>query len=484
MSPQQITQDFSQVKFSHEKKSAASLTATERIEGVRACIAQTHAFDTPKDFLTVSGFLHGDWVENPLLPAQWNDSAQGLLAGILEYMLEDVYFSQHSFNAPNRRTANVSRLNDLWVDCDPHSLNPAVPKKMALAWALTILEENGVPAPTLWRDSGRGFYLIWLLEDTLATPATMAIWQGIEDNLVQLLKVSGGDTKAKDLSRVLRPAFSINSKSGTTVKDHVVSEERYTLQTMQDVFGVVMGKTKARASSNWGKGRKRKKVWDPKGQNPLAGKFPSRGPWKVQPKDYSTPSLGWARARDIEILNSVRGGMKQGDRQTTLFIYAQSLITAGYRQQVINDGLSLNRTFDPPLPEKEARHALRSPRLSNPGYRGAYRFRTKRIIEEMEITPEEQTRLTTLIGQGEKDRRKGTVVNATALKVQEVFEAMPGATQMQLAEAVGKSQQVVSNSLKALGLKTVSKRGRKRASNTPQTPVHQGFRITPLIPWG
>ena len=276
---------------------------------------------------------------------------------------------------------------------------------------------------------------------------------------------------------------SINSKSGTTVSDHVVSEERYTLQTMQEVFGVVVKKTKPRAKSNWGKGR-RKKAKHPKGQNPLAGKFPSRGPWKVQPKDYSTPSLGWARARDIEILNSVRGGMKQGNRQTTLFIYAQSLITAGYRQQVIHDGLSLNRTFDPPLPEKEARHALRSPRPSNPGFRGAYRFSTRRIIEEMEITPEEQTRLTTLIGQREKDRRKGSVVNATAIKVQEVFEAMPGATQKQLAEVLGLKQPTVSHALKALGLRTVSKRGRKRASNTPQILTQQGFRIIPLIPCG
>jgi len=139
-----------------------ALSQNFRLQEIRDCIAETHAFDGPEDWLTVSGRITGaDWKDCPLLPFQWQDTDQQLLPGILEQCIENLYFSQHSFSIPRRRNATTNRLNALFVDIDQYK--GELSKQEALGMALDTIEANGVPAPTFWRDSGRGFYLVWLL---------------------------------------------------------------------------------------------------------------------------------------------------------------------------------------------------------------------------------------------------------------------------------------------------------------------------------
>ncbi|MFU7518139.1 DNA-binding response regulator, partial [Clostridium sp. HCS.1] len=69
--------------------------------------------------------------------------------------------------------------------------------------------------PNLIVDSGRGLYLIWLINSVPGK--ALPLWKAVEEYLYSVLKRFGDDRQALDPTRVLRVPGSINSKSGTYV---------------------------------------------------------------------------------------------------------------------------------------------------------------------------------------------------------------------------------------------------------------------------
>lgn len=145
---------------------------------------------------------------------------------------KDLYISMNTFYKPQRRIENLKELNALYIDLDIYNT------KFSKEQILMDLEKNyygsKIPIPSLVVDSGRGLYLIWLIN--FAPYKALPLWKAIEEYLYKNLKEFGADRKALDCTRVLRAIGTINSKSNTEVKILDFYNYRYDLREIQKEF--------------------------------------------------------------------------------------------------------------------------------------------------------------------------------------------------------------------------------------------------------
>lgn len=399
------------------------------VVALQECLERTYRHVESDEYEFLSGpDANGKWRDTPLVPEQWDHSSQLILPGISESNLTDLYFSQNSFYRPQRRNSTVRRLNALYVDLDSYKIG--LDPTMALSHALEILEASNIPAPTEWRSSGRGIYLIWLLNGQRAWPEFHAVWDACQAELIEWLKPLGADAGAKDAARVLRPDGTTNSKvPGFVVYSKPISEEEYTLETMANALGVP-----------WPKKGKRKRQ--------RIGRRPVAKPFSTATGAFSLRTLGYARMRDLETLNSLRGGFRQGLRNRVLFCYAASARLVGWDEYLVQQEImAVNSEFILPLPISEVKSVVKS---SSKGYK----FYTATIIDWLGISSDEQQQLSVTISTKEKYRRERSARNETTYTVLDAYNRMPGARQIDIAEAIYKSQPTVSKALASLGLCT------------------------------
>ena len=137
------------------------------------------------------------------------------------------YITQSEFTQPNRRIVNLWRLGVVWLDMDTYktawgSERDIDRQTRDLLW---ILADKGYPEPSLIMSSGRGLYVKWFHEGLprMALPR----WNAVMRQITQEMAEWGSDAAAKDASRVLRIAGTVNSKSGEVAKVlHVTPDER------------------------------------------------------------------------------------------------------------------------------------------------------------------------------------------------------------------------------------------------------------------
>ena len=308
-----------------------------------------------------------------------------------EWMGENVYFSQGTFYRPARRIDTIRQLRSLYVDLDVYTkgLNPD--------WVLGKLEYEFfgdiLPDPNMVIFSGRGLVLIWNI-DPIPYQA-MPLWKAVETYFVDQLKDLGADPKAADPARVFRIAGSVNAKNGAIVRAEYRHEYRYDIHQIQFDYLPELEPKK------------------------LQEKKPGRKPRII--RLFNTYTLHLARARDIAKIVEIREGDVGNCRENICFLYRY--YTCCYTddpEHALEDTISLNEEFTIPLPRKEVINATkcaekawkaRSDAKANEaaramGYPGAgYNIKNKSLIEWMNITPEEQRELSTIIGPQEKRRR-------------------------------------------------------------------------------
>ncbi|MBI6019186.1 DNA-binding response regulator, partial [Clostridium perfringens] len=145
---------------------------------------------------------------------------------------ENIYITLNTFYKPCRRLENIKELNTLFIDLDYYKTGKTKDQ------VLMNLEKNyfnqSIPIPNYVIDSGRGMYLIWIIN---AVPSkALPLWKAVQEYLYNQLKYFGADRQALDATRILRVPGSINSKSKTVVNILDEYEYIYDLREIQNGF--------------------------------------------------------------------------------------------------------------------------------------------------------------------------------------------------------------------------------------------------------
>ena len=129
----------------------------------------------------------------------------------------NIYISQSGFNRKEGRSVqNVAVLPVIFVDIDNYKVPELADKTPEEVLEIILEDSPWMPRPTLLASSGRGVYLIWILEEPLGQE-DLPNWQAVEKLLVGKLKSHGADQQVTDAARVLRICDSTNLESGKTV---------------------------------------------------------------------------------------------------------------------------------------------------------------------------------------------------------------------------------------------------------------------------
>lgn len=330
---------------------------------------------------------------------------------------EDFYCSINNFYAPGKQSSKyVKGLNALVVDLDYYNIDHL--KGLTAEQVIGLLEMDlKFPTPTYYVDSGRGLYIIWLLEKTHATDKSKKYWRSIEKTLIEYFEPFGADKKVKDPARVFRMIGTINSKTGRRVR--LISPVNQTLQ--EYCLNPIRYEMSDIAEYFWG-------IQEEK-------KTPVKTPKKAVKKESKVVSLKniltlhYKRCKDLERLVELRVNKPlEGMREQLLFIYRLQLLMANIEpENALKMVLKLNRKLLDPLDENEVINATKSAednaeiyfrlkkkyndemRLSLNQYlsnNGVYLYKNSTIIKEFEITSDEMEQMEILIDSNEKNRRK------------------------------------------------------------------------------
>lgn len=286
---------------------------------------------------------------------------------------ENVYITLNTFYKPCRRLECIKELNGVYIDLDYYKT------KYTKDQIIMNLEENYfnkiIPATNYILDSGRGLALIWLINKVPSK--ALPLWKAVQEYLYSQLKEFGADRQALDATRILRVPGSINSKSKTVVSIIDEYDYIYDLREIQREYLPELKTTEKK------KGR-------PKKINYI----------------YRERSLYYARIQDITKLCELREYDLRGHREIILFLYRYYLCSFTEDvQKALGDVLELNSMFIYPLKENEVIRATRSAEKCYLDKNKEYKYKNETLIEILEITEYEETKMSTIISKNEYKRR-------------------------------------------------------------------------------
>lgn len=287
---------------------------------------------------------------------------------------ENIYITLNTFYKPCRRLENIKELNTLFIDLDYYKTGKTKDQ------VLMDLEKNyfnqSIPIPNYVIDSGRGMYLIWIIN---AVPSkALPLWKAVQEYLYNQLKYFGADRQALDATRILRVPGSINSKSKTVVNILDEYEYIYDLREIQNGFLPEL------------------KPYEKKKGRPSKINY-----------IYRERSLYYGRIQDIIKLCELREYDLKGHRELILFLYRYYLCSFTEDiEKALSDVLELNSMFRQALSEREVIRATRSAERCYLDKNKQYKYKNETLIELLEITEEEQKYMIIIISKEEYKRRK------------------------------------------------------------------------------
>ena len=304
---------------------------------------------------------------------QWHYRYKELLEQ--DFNQENVYISINTFYSTFRRLEYLKELKAQFIDLDIYKTG--FTKAQIIMHLETDYFNKSIPRPNLIIDSGRGLYLIWLLNSVPSK--ALPLWKAVEEYLYSVLKQFGADRQALDPTRVLRVPGSINSKSNTTVNVIEQYDYIYDLREIQNEYLPELEERKAKK-----KGRPSKTVFI-----------------------HRERSLYFARIQDITKLCELREYDLKGHRELILFLYRYYLCSFTEDvQKALEDVLELNSMFIYPLKENEVIRATRSAERVYLDKNKDYKYKNETLIELLEITEYEETYMSTIISKSEYKRRE------------------------------------------------------------------------------
>lgn len=380
-------------------------------------------------WLAICKKINGNFYQHFYKPSQLTTEN---LSGI------DCYWSENTFYRPKRRVEDIRQLRSLYVDVDFYK--KGYPEFWVIGHVSQKIEDGVLPLPTLAVSSGRGVQLIWSIKPV--PYQALPLWQAVENKLFEELESVGADPAARDASRVLRIAGTVNSKNGEQVKAILISPDKYELRKLQKDF---LPKLETKPRKRHGR------------------------PNKVQYL-YNSYSLNKARLDDLVLLVHLRHGQMTGKREITLFLYRYwGCCFLNDTIDALRQTMEFNEEFTEPLPENEVVNQTESAEKAYLSRDKAYRYKNTTLIRLLEINESEQQKMTTIIGGNEKRRRlmaqrrsKGVLTRQEYLQgeadktadklflLRQALKKHPKATQIELADLLKVSQPHVHRLLRKL----------------------------------
>jgi hypothetical protein len=360
----------------------------------------------------------------------------------------DTYISQASFISARRAVANAKMLRCVYVDLDVYNLGLRADDATVMAID-RCAREAGLPEPTYITSSGRGLYAKWVFKNSI-TSDLLPQWQTLQDLLIALYRSLGSDAKVKDAARVLRLAQTINSKNGASVQ---VVRNNGVLHSFRELcaaaakIDIPLAVGSARQQGQVARRRCGVDLNDvPTDFSALANYSAIREP--ILMRHGTVQTLNWARFLDLRDLAVARGGIRKGERDITLFwmtsfLAFSGVITPGNLWNEVRQLLlafPVSEDFDPlndaslsTLVNRITAHD-RGEKIAHHGklYSPIYTPRNQLLLEMLEITPEEERGLRTIISSAEKQRRADGKVPGRADRRQDRSEARSAAVALQV----------------------------------------------------
>lgn len=342
-------------------------------------IGQAIRQDDYSESLNYVDTLHSDskgWITKAEMNCgykQWHYKYQELIAQ--DFEKENLYISLNTFYSTYRRIEYLKELKAQFIDLDIYKTG--LTKEQILMNLEVDHFNKSIPRPNLIIDSGRGLYLIWLINSVPSK--ALPLWKSVEEYLYSVLKPFGADRQALDPTRVLRVPGSINSKSNTKVEVIEQYEYLYDLREIQNEFLPELDENRTKK-----RGRPSKKVFI-----------------------HRERSLYYARIQDIIKLCELREYDLESHRELILFLYRYYLCSfLEDTERALEDVLELNREFISPLREIEVIRATRSAERVYLSKDKQYKYKNKTLIELLDITELEEYYMTTIISDKESKRRR------------------------------------------------------------------------------
>lgn len=333
----------------------------------------------------------------------------------------DCYISQGEFKRPNRRMMNLLRMGVCFIDLDFYNSDCSFKSSQHLVESLLMhCNDIGLPLPSIIIDSGRGAYAKWIL-DRPVPAAALPRWNAVQRLLLDKVEGFGADRNAADSSRVLRIVGTRNSKNGKPVSILWENPSNLTYD-FEYLATEVLPLTRENYRQEWRQNNQKSTI---KQQNLFEVK-------KVQLEQdrcvvrriFNPYTLNWSRLTDLRTLVSMRGwtqGIQKGKQDQYLFLGACFLSWSMKVPRLHQEVEQLAIEFCPTWTKQERMAVLsttlkRAKQADNGEFvkyvaadkmvDPRYKWTTSRLIADLEITPEEQQSMLTIIGTPEKYRRR------------------------------------------------------------------------------
>lgn len=195
---------------------------------------------------------------------------RSMFPAVAHWLVSDSYMTVNSYYRPAPYANKLTGLPDVWrgeeklrsltacyadLDCGrPEDPTPGASLDWLEAFtrAEAAMDTGHLPQASIVARSGRGVYLLWLLQDEKdrtklphAWPETRAFYKQLNRKLIARIKEYQlpADLKCHDAARVLRVPGSIHNKAQRRVKYWIRADERkrgfvYTLGELADFLGV------------------------------------------------------------------------------------------------------------------------------------------------------------------------------------------------------------------------------------------------------
>lgn len=319
---------------------------------------------------------------------------------------KNIYFTPNEIgfrhNEIRRRQTYLEKFSCLYADIDlkDSDMFEEWESEECLEYLKYHVFDGDLPEPTMVNFTGHGLHIFWKIED-ITYRGNIEKWKYFQNFIYENLKKCGADSKVtNDVVRVLRVTDTINSKNGYTdvlCENAIINNNVYNLDKLLDEYTdykIVQFEEKKKKVEERTKKKKTKRT---------------TGKTYVN-KVYSNkiPFLAKLYENRINDLRNLLLNYRDGEgtmRECILFLirYYMNVLTEN-KADSLKFVLELNSRLNHPLSEKEVVKATES--AERYAYGSGLNWSNKKIIDFLNITPEEQKSMKCIIGQEEKKERK------------------------------------------------------------------------------